>query len=69
MTLEYAKAYSNERLAHAQLKRQQRQAARSTGRFPESRSHQIRSAVGERLITAGEWLAGRSSVRPAQGRI
>ena len=57
MTIEYAKAYSKERITHAQRQRLQREAVLGykTTRDPSVRP--IRTAVGNRLINIGERLA------------
>ena len=57
MTIDYAKAYSNEIIAHASMKRRQREAlltykaTRSLARRP------IRTAIGDQLINIGEHLS------------
>jgi hypothetical protein len=53
MTIEYAKAYSRERIAHAEMKRRQREAL-AGGPRP---GHPIRNTVGRLLIAFGERLS------------
>ncbi len=61
MTIEYANAYSNERIAHAHAKRLQREAMLMHKASRDSWVRPIRTAVGTRLINIGERL---STVRP-----
>ncbi len=58
MTTEYVKAYRNERMAHAHMKRQQREAV-LVNRANEiaSADQSIRTAAGNRLIKIGERLS------------
>ena len=69
MTIEVAKAHANERMAHAQKKRQEREAASiyRANRI-SSLDHRILAAVGNRLIHIGESLSrtttpGASAIR------
>ncbi len=66
MTLEFAKAYGNERMAHAQMKRQQREAvlAHRTQRVV-SGDHPIRVAIGNGLINIGEHLSKKPKPMPS----
>jgi hypothetical protein len=58
MTTDYVNAYRNERMAHARLKRQQREAvlANKANRVAPA-DHPIRTAAGNRLIRIGKRLA------------
>ena len=58
MTTDYAKAYMNERLAHADMKRQLREAGLTyrASRIA-SADHPIRTAIGNLLINIGEHLS------------
>ncbi len=67
MTTEYAKAYRDERMAHADMKRRQRKAV-SAFRAAKiaSGDHSIRAAIGKRLVTLGERLSGTSAPLPSE---
>ena len=54
MTTDYVKAYRNERMAHAHMKRQQREAVRvNRANRIVSADHPIRTTAGNRLIKIG----------------
>ena len=57
MTIDYAKAYSNERMVHAHMKRQQREAVRAYKTTRSGTAHPIRTTIGERFINIGEHLS------------
>jgi hypothetical protein len=59
MTIEYANAYSNERLAHARMKRHQRDAALAYKPMRNVAQRPIRYAIGSQLINIGEHLSKR----------
>ncbi len=55
MTIDYAKAYSNERIAYAQMKRRQREAVLAYKATRSAAGRPIRTAIGEQL---GRGLVG-----------
>ncbi len=58
MTADCVKAYRNERMAHAHMKRQQREAVRvNRASRIVSADHPIRTTAGNRLIKIGERLS------------
>ncbi len=58
MTTEYVKAYRNERMAHAHMKRQQRKAVLvNRANKIASADQSIRTGAGNRLIKIGERLS------------
>ena len=59
MTIEYANAYSNERLAHARTKRHQRDAKLVYKSMRNVAQRRIRYAIGKQLINIGEHLSRR----------
>ncbi len=63
MTTDYVNAYKNERMAHARLKRQQREPvlANRANRVA-SADHPTRTAAGNGLIGIGKRLAKTSSL-------
>lgn len=61
MTIDYAKAYSNERMVHAQMKRRRREAVLAYKATRSVSGHPIRTTIGEQLINIGEHL---SNTRP-----
>ena len=61
MTIDYAKAYSNERMVHANMKRRQREAVLAYKATRSGTAHPIRTTIGERFINIGEHL---SNTRP-----
>ena len=63
MTIDYAKAYSNERMVHAHMKRRQREAVLAYKATRSVAAHPIRSAIGEQLMSIGEHL---SKTRPPE---
>jgi len=66
MSIEYARAYSNERLAHAEAKRYRRHAALAGRAFGQATRQPIRMAIGGLLISIGEQLS-RSAVSGVKG--
>ena len=65
MTIEYAKAYSNERIAHAQTRRRQRESVLGHRPTRNSTIHRVRAAVGNQLISIGERLSATSLPVPS----
>lgn len=62
MTTDHVNAYRNERMAHAHLKRQQREAVLANRANKVAYAHHpIRTAAGNRLISIGKRLAKTSS--------
>ncbi len=58
MSTDYVKAYRNERMIHAHLKRQQREAVLANRAKRIAYADQpIRSVVGYQLINIGEFLS------------
>lgn len=57
MTIDYAKAYSNERITYAQMKRRQREAVLAYKATRSAAGRPIRTAIGEQLINIGEHLS------------
>ncbi len=49
MTIDYAKAYSKERIAYAQMKRRQREAVLAYKATRSAAGRPIRTAIGEQL--------------------
>lgn len=64
MTIEYAKAYSNERITHAETKRLQREAMMHEV-AGDWLGGPIRTAVGTRLINMGEQLSANRPGAPS----
>ncbi len=58
MNIDYAKAYGNERMAHAQIRRRQREAVLADRTARNVSRRRIRGAVGNVLILLGERLSG-----------
>lgn len=65
MTIDYARAYSNERMVHAHMKRRQREAVLAYKATRGAAAHPIRSAIGEQLVNFGKHLAKTSSPAPS----
>jgi hypothetical protein len=65
MTIDYAKAYSNERIAYAQMKRRQREAVLAYRATRSAAGRPIRTAIGEQLINIGEHLSKTPSPAPS----
>jgi len=61
MTIDYANAYSNERLEHAHMKRRQRKADIAHKATRSVSAHPVRTTIGEQLINIGQHL---SNTRP-----
>jgi hypothetical protein len=62
MTTDHVNAYRNERMAHAHLKRQQREAVLANrANRAAAPKHPMRTAAGNRLIGIGKRLAKTSS--------
>ena len=57
MTIDYAKAYSNERMVHAHMKRRQREAVIAYKAARSFSAHPIRTTIGERLMNIGHHLS------------
>jgi hypothetical protein len=54
MTIDYAKAYSNEAIAYACMKRRQREAVLAHKATKSAAGRPIRTAIGEQLVNIGE---------------
>ena len=66
MTIDYAKAYSNERMVHAHMKRRQREAVLAYKATRSVSAHPIRTTIGEQLMNIGQHLSNtRPQVPPA----
>ena len=63
MTIDYAKAYSNEAIAYATMKRRQREAVLAYKATRSARGP-IRTAIGEQLINIGKHLSKTPSPTP-----
>lgn len=57
MTIDYAKAYSAERIAYAQMKQRQREGLLAYKAARSDAGRSTRTAIGELLITIGEQLS------------
>jgi hypothetical protein len=65
MTMDYAKAYSNEAIAYACMKRRQREAVLGYKATKNAAGRPIRTAIGEQLINIGEHLSKTPSPAPS----
>lgn len=68
MNVDYARAYGNERIAHAQIKQRQREAVQLHKANRGSSVLPIRSAMGNWLIARGEWLSATRSPVPSTAK-
>ena len=65
MTMDYAKAYSNEAIAYASMKRRQREAVLAYRATRSAAGRPIRTAIGEQLINIGNHLSKTPSPAPS----
>ena len=68
MTIDYAKAYSNERMVHAHMKRCQREAVLANKATRSVAAHPIRTAIGKQLLSIGEHLSNTRPPEPSAVR-
>lgn len=67
MTIDYAKAYNNERMMHASLKRRQKEAVLAYKATRNVSAHPIRTTIGKQLMNIGERLSNtHPQVPPAR---